>query len=265
MAVKARVRVARALPSPEGFAFVCNICGSATAAPVETVSNREAVSCHVCRSNLRFRGLMAALSYRVHGEPGVLAMAPRRPDVVGLGLSDSPVYSQWLREKFAYTNTFLHRRPVVDILQPDPRWFGRNDFVISSDVFEHVRPPVGKAISNARKLLKPDGSLIVTVPYKFHGATDEHYPNLHDYEIVRSGGGVKLVNTTRDHRREVFDSPVFLGGHGLTLEMRVFSLPGLVAELEAAGFKDIRVHDEPIPEWGILCRGQPSLPVSARA
>lgn len=265
--VKARSKFAGfAKPgSLPGFPFQCNICGSLTAAPLEIVSDRELASCHVCKSSLRFRSLIAALTEHVYGESVVLAMAERRRNIVGIGLSDSPVYSEWLREKFSYRNTYLHTKPVLDIVQPEPSLFGKNDFVISSDVFEHVTPPVKIAFSNTLKLLRPGGALILTVPYKFEGATEEHYPNLHDYRFMPGEDGIRLVNITRENRTEVYDDPVFHGGGGLTLEMRIFSLPGLLAALEEAGFKEIRVHDRSNPEFGILCRGQPSLPISAKA
>jgi SAM-dependent methyltransferase len=265
--VKVRSKVARlAKPgSLPGFPFQCNICGSFTASPIDTVSDREIISCHICKSNLRFRSLIAALTDHIYGKRTVLAAAESRRDIVGIGLSDSPVYSEWLSEKFSYRNTYLHTKPVLDILAPDHSYFGMNDFVISSDVFEHVKAPVSVAFSNAFKLLRPGGVLVLTVPYKREGATEEHYPNLHDYHFVRDEAGTKIVNVTRQGQTEVFDDPVFHGGDGLTLEMRLFSLPSLLGELNRAGFKDVRVHDTPIPEFGILCQGQPSLPISAKA
>ena len=40
------------------------------------------------------------------------------------------------------------------------------DFVISSDVLEHVAPPYERALSNLLRLLKPGGLLVLTVPLK---------------------------------------------------------------------------------------------------
>ena len=35
-----------------------------------------------------------------------------------LGISDSSTYSATLEKHFTYTNTFLHRRPVLDLTDP---------------------------------------------------------------------------------------------------------------------------------------------------
>ena len=75
------------------------------------------------------------------------------------------------------------------------------DFIISTDVFEHIEPPVSRAFVNAKKLLKPDGIFIFSVPFsdpeKPGVPTKEHFPELHDYVIEQHDDGYCLKNTTR--------------------------------------------------------------------
>ena len=105
---------------------------------------------------------------------------PNRPDLVGLGLSDWEGYAMGLAKKFAYTNSYFHQDPYLDITSIDPSHVGRYDFIISSDVFEHISPPISKAFENARGLLKPNGVMIFTVT-NIGGETKEHFPELHRY------------------------------------------------------------------------------------
>jgi len=43
------------------------------------------------------------------------------------------------------------------------------DFIISSDVFEHVNSPIADAFRSLRKLIKPTGVIIFSVPYNKNG------------------------------------------------------------------------------------------------
>jgi len=58
----------------------------------------------------------------------------------------------------------LRRQPYLDITQPHPDQYGTYDFILSSDVFEHVAIPVERAFEEAFRLLKPHGVLCITVP-----------------------------------------------------------------------------------------------------
>lgn len=59
-----------------------------------------------------------------------------------------------------------------------------------------------------------------------------------------------LLNRTANGRLETFENLHFHGGAGSTLEMRVFSDKGLVANCQAAGFTEIRIAED-CAEWGI--------------
>jgi 2-polyprenyl-3-methyl-5-hydroxy-6-metoxy-1,4-benzoquinol methylase len=90
---------------------------------------------------------------------------PRLKSVRGLGISDSEIYADRLTECFGYTNTFYHQEPAFDLSRPDETEFGKYDFVICSDVLEHVSLPVERSFESLVRLLKPFGVLIFTVPY----------------------------------------------------------------------------------------------------
>ena len=234
-------------------------------APAELLASREAPSCYHCYSSKRFRALMAALSQQLHGAVIPLPKFPKQKHITGLGMSDSKVYAQPLGRIFAYTNTFYHKRPRLDITAAPPELTGSLDFVISSDVFEHVPPPVERAFANLYRILKPGGFCILSVPYTGQGETCEHFPELHDFKIVYANGKPRLLNTTRDGRNQVFDTLCFHGGGGATLEMRLFSRQSLLACLHAAGFTHVEFCTSDIPEHGIFTGDDlASLPIVVR-
>jgi SAM-dependent methyltransferase len=268
---RAPIELARRLFSlPEEAAFVpgqltfcCNICGTNNCLFARDIS-RESGACRACGCIMRFRSLVAALTQRLFGQIEVLDNIQPRNDIRGIGMSDHSFYGDRLEKKFNYTNTFFHTAPLLDITSPSDHWMGVNDFVISSDVFEHVAPPVQRAFDNLHRLLKPGGAAIFSVPFLLQEETLEHFPNLFDYKVHEGQPGKwTLRNMTRDGKIEEFDDLVFHGGAGSTLEMRVFSLNGLVRNFIAAGFTDFRVHSHPAYEHGILWADQLSITVSA--
>ena len=130
---------------------------------------------------------------------------------------------------------------------------GPYDFIISSDVLEHVAPPIGVAFDHLYKLLNPGGFLILTVPFQTDATeTVEHFPNLFEYKLVNRGGHRTLVNTAVNGEEEIFDDPAFHGGEGTTLEMRIFSMGDLLANLKGTGFVEIDFLTDDYPEIGII-------------
>jgi SAM-dependent methyltransferase len=186
----------------------------------------------------------------------------------GIGMSDAPEMAQRLAEKFEYTNTFYHQDPRLDIADPSPEHIlehtGRYDFILSSEVLEHVSPPVERAFVNLNRMLKPDGLLLFTVPYRIDGRTAEHFPELHEYALASPGGRTVLVNRRRDGSLEVFENLTFHGGAGSTLEMRVFTETSLKEILATAGFTSSRIASEDLPEFGVLHEETWSLPMAGR-
>lgn len=253
----------RAEPEPGTLAFTCNICSRTN---VERVQNfhREIPSCSGCGSNPRFRLIVHILTNELFGRSLALDEVPPRPHLSGLGLSDWEGYAARLSTKFDYRNTYYDEEPELDITDPNPDLMGSADFVIATDVFEHVPPPVSAGFKNARRLLKPGGVLIMSVPYGSGARTVEHYPDLHDFEILEESGDRRLRNRTKDGVVQVFDDPVFHGGPGLNLEMRFFSKSSLREELEAAGFAHITFYPANDLTHGAYWPDNQSLPLAAR-
>jgi SAM-dependent methyltransferase len=101
---------------------------------------------------------------------------PRVKSLRGIGTSDSSQYAPRLAEVFDYRNTFYDREPRFDLgKRPDEK--ETYDFVLSSDVFEHVAPPREQAFRNVYDMLKPNGVLVFTVPYEIEESA-EHFPKI---------------------------------------------------------------------------------------
>jgi len=250
-------------PAVETLAFVCNLCGQSVVAPADVVRQRESSSCYHCGATQRLRWLVHVLSVKLFGRSFPLPEFPAS-DHVGLGLSDAFILATRLKRTMDYHNTFYHRRPRLDITAPRSDSQRSWDFVISSDVLEHVAPPVSRAIENTFNLLNPGGVLVLTVPFSTAlRETVEHFPRLHDYRLVKSGGKRTLINLTREGKEERFNELVFHGGQGATLEMRQFSEAGLVKELTRAGFTKIQFYREDVPEYGIVQQPDNSPALSA--
>ncbi len=210
------------------------------------------------------RGIIHHLSLGLFGASISLPEFPFSPEVVGLGLSDWEGYAETLKHKLSYTNTFFHREPFLDIMAPSPDRFETCDFLISTEVFEHVPPPVTRAFAGVFKLLKPGGLLVLTVPFTDVPRTVEHFPELCEFKVVELGGDYVLVNRTAAGQFQLHQNLIFHGGPGSTLEMRVFSRTDTVRLLEDAGFVQVTVHEEAVSAWGIYPPHQHGLPITAR-
>lgn len=246
-----------------GAAFTCNICGQ------DGVFDppgdwRETPSCLSCGSSVRMRSMVHWLLDELDGEGGCLARMKPRPHILGVGLSDWEGYAAPLARVFGYTNTFYHQQPRLDICDPGQEHLGRYDFLTSSDVFEHTPPPVRRTFEGAFAVLKPGGLLVMTVPFEGNAETVEHYPKLRSYGVVQVEDRHLVVARETDGAFRLITDPVFHGGPGFTMEMRLFSRQGLMDDLAAAGFVDIRVRERAAPQWGVFPPHLFGLPVLAR-
>jgi SAM-dependent methyltransferase len=244
--------------------FTCNICGASNRCAREQLT-REASTCAACGSNVRTRSLMWLLSMELFGTVLALPDLPRIKNLRGIGMTDWNEYARRLGEKFDYRNTFYNREPQFDITNPPPGDFGRYDFLISSEVFEHVLPPCERAFENAYRLLKPSGVFIFTVPYSLEASMLEHYPEIHEFGFAQVGGATVLVNRTRTGELQIFEKPVFHGpGAGKALELREYTEGDVKRMLTAAGFSDVRICAENQLAYGIVYPEKWSLPMVAR-
>ncbi len=199
--------------------------------------------------------MMYAVTARFSPDELVLARMKSRKNIRGAGFSDWG-YARLLAKKFNYVNTFYDHKPKLDICNVDwKRWpLESLDFITCTDVLEHIEPPVGRAFDGIRRLLKPGGAAIITVPTSRQPATCERFPDLHQWRIETEGERRVLVNHRRDGRIERFDDLHFHGGGGFTLEFRRFSRRGLIGSVEQAGLRVAAIYDQPIPAYGIpLC------------
>ncbi|WP_445492895.1 methyltransferase domain-containing protein [Rhodopseudomonas sp. RCAM05734] len=243
--------------------FQCNVCGTEVKnCPVENI-DREIASCPTCNSSVRIRSIAHLLSMALFGRSMPVTEFPADRSIVGIGLSDGLGYAQPIAERLGYTNTFFHQEPFFDICAPVGDRAGTCDFMISTEVFEHVAPPAQTAFQHAFDVLKPGGTLLLTVPFTNNPETVEHFPELDDYRTLQFGDEYVLVNRAVDGQYTMHRNLVFHGGPGTTLEMRVYSRSAVEKHLADAGFVDVQVFDQDIPKWGILHRYPWSLPIVA--
>ncbi|MDP9148054.1 MAG: methyltransferase domain-containing protein [Acidobacteriota bacterium] len=210
------------------------------------------------------RAIIYMLALELFGEERLLPEFPRCAEVKGFGMSDAQCYATLLGEKVNYTNTFYDRQPYLDITESHTDQHGWYDFILSSDVFEHVAPPIERAFEEAFRLLKPYGVLCITVPSVIADRTDEHYPDLYQYSVIELAGEHVLINRKKNRTLEIHDNLVFHGGIGATLEMRLFAQADLVRKLRGAGFSDVVLQVDPVERFGIVFDGPWSRPLVAR-
>lgn len=250
--------------APEILVFQCNVCGATCQFPLEKL-DRETDSCARCRSTPRIRAIVDILARHLIGRSMPLPQFPDHAPLRGIGLTDSENYASRLAEKFDYQNTYLHQEPQFDIIAPlSSDRLGAYDFVIASEIFEHVPPPVSRAFENACRLLKPGGLFVMTVPYGTQQETVEHFPELNEFTISEADGTHILINRTRQGAVQRYDQLVFHGGPGSTLEMRIFSQPDLAQHFADAGFAEVTFYRDPVLRYGIDWPQSWSRPITAR-
>jgi SAM-dependent methyltransferase len=240
--------------------FTCNVCGARNQAAEFAT---EPASC-VCGSNVRVRALLHLLSMELFGRSLTAIDFPKLKSIRGLGMTDKPGYAAILAEKFDYTNTFYDRTPRFDFTEPHAGLYGTYDFILSADVLEHVAPPVERTLAECCKLLKPNGFLAATVPCTGDDCMQEHFPDLHQYRLIRLGNSEVLINRRRDGGLEIRDDLVFHEGPGAVLEMRQFGVTGLRTKLLTAGFREVHFLTAEVPDAGILLDDDVSQPLIAR-
>jgi len=240
--------------------FNCNICGARNT--VEALPT-EPATC-ACGSNVRLRALANLLSMELFGESLPLAHFPRLKSIRCAGMTDKDCIAGVLTDKFDYTNTHYDREPRLDITEYHPGLEGTYDFILCADVLEHIAPPIERALDELCRLLKPNGFAGITIFCHPSDKLREHFPGLHQYRFVTLGDTMLLVNRRADGTLEVRDDLIFHGGTGSTLEMREYGVTALRSQLLAAGFQDMHLLTDPIPESGVVIDQDLSQPLIAR-
>lgn len=254
----------RSFSDKEFRRFRCNICGKFSISPLCEIKGRESRSCYHCGSTLRFRSIVGVLSKELFGEVLAIPDFPESKSIVGIGMSDTDIYAVPLSRKLSYKNTYYHKEPKLNITLVSQKMQNVADFIISSDVFEHVPPPVDRAFENLYRILRGNGVCVFSVPYSKRGTTKEHFPGLFEYKIVKQKGKRVLMNRTKDGIVQLFEDLRFHGGSGATLEMRIFSESSLLKNIAEAGFINIKIHEDDKPEYGIILEKKESLIISMR-
>ena len=143
--------------------YQCNICGNFCQNLLSNLE-REIPSCPVCGSTVRMRSIIHILSTELFGKSVILPEFLENQNIIGIGMSDWIGYAIPLAKKLAYTNTFYHKEPKLDIKLIDDSCENKYDFIISSDVFEHIEPQISTAVENLFKLLKYGGFTVFLFP-----------------------------------------------------------------------------------------------------
>jgi SAM-dependent methyltransferase len=242
--------------------FICNVCNSLVEnVPFEHLE-REGGLCSHCGSTVRQRCLIHLLSCHLFGESSPIALWPERKSITGIGISDWHRFAEFFEGKVSYLNTQYDREPFLDVRKPQDNYRGSADFVICSDVLEHVPPPPQVAFDGLYSLLKPGGILVFTVPYGLE-YTREHYPELHDWKLEKNANDITLVNTTKAGQVQTFRDLVFHGGWGEILEMRVFGEKDIARHVHDAGFAHFKIMRHDVPAFGIRIKEPWSCPMTA--
>jgi len=214
--------------------------------------HREIAICLRCHSSPRFCGLARAVTQVVYSDAAnqPLCAQPERKDLVVIGISDDERLASIFRSKFEYINTFYHTEPLLDICSLDSCLRYRADLVTCSDVLEHTFAPPIVPLNNIFAMLREGGALIVSVPSFLCESTIEWYGGVQDIEITEEQGR-HLVRWRNRRGTEYIDpDPVFHGGPGQTLELRIISHPEFLAIARAVGFVGDTLDFA--LEWGYL-------------
>lgn len=221
----------------EYYSRFCNICGS-EGEFVRPEFEREGHLCMNCSASSRLRAVMYVLGRCL--DAGDLPVAGWTADkrIRILESSGRSSYPMMLNEKFEYYNTEFN--PNSDLIkEPYTRFAdfqklaypdGEFDFVIATDVFEHVRDDE-EAFREVFRVLKRDGIFIMTVPY------NHEWPKT--LVRVRTEGDVDIFVLP----------PEYHGGGGQTLAYRSYGRD-LLDRLHGYGFS-VGYLDLEVPKHAI--------------
>lgn len=189
---------------------ICNICGNESTFILRE-NEREGWLCSNCSASSRHRAVVYVLGKCTETGPLPLAAWHGSKLIHILESSGRGSYPMMLKEKFTYYNT-EYRANAAGAQESSRRYAdfqhlayqdGQFDYVIATDVFEHIRDDE-KALREVFRVLKTDGVFIMTVPYH------------HDWEKT-------LIRVKPEGDKDIFLlPPEYHGGGGQTLAYRTY-------------------------------------------
>ncbi len=214
----------------------CNICGWSDRF-LRLERGREGTVCRNCGSSSRNRAVAWVLG-RVLDEDQAVFRWKYRTSAPMLESSARGALAMYFRKKFDYYGTEYDPKKIAAGNQPreyadfQKLHYADNtfDFVVASDVFEHIRRDAD-AMREVQRVLKPGGHLILTVPY--------------DHERAQT---LQRVDTSGPKDVHLLP-PQYHGGGGHTLAYREYGRD-LMNLMRAASFSVERVEVER-PDFGI--------------
>lgn len=216
--------------------FLCIACLKPTKS-LEGSYGREGSNCRWCKSTSRDRAMLLA----IHGSYllKILKNPKSRPNIIGV--SDGELMATALKRIYGkkYQNFHYHLEPTLDITQVPLHLHSSADIISCSEVLEHVAPPVRLAFRGLFEILKPQGSLIFSVPHTLPESKHiEHYPDMLNYKLdLTVNQKPRMIASLTSGEIAVYENLVFHGGVGSTVEFRVFSESSLKTFLKDQGFK----------------------------
>lgn len=212
--------------------FHCPICGEISQV---TPTDREDTACQ-CGASWRVQACMLAvlegLGYPSNVQPKDIESDLSR---IGLGITDNWMLARRISNIFSYTNSFHHRFPTLDLLNPPAPALEFFEFVSCSDVLQCTAPPSSDALAGIFSLLKPGGFTVISVPASRFDESDEYYPAIKSWWM--KDGTLHYVDDSGV--KHLDETPEYHGGIDQTLTFRLWSLSDLVRQCRAAGFIDV--------------------------
>lgn len=157
------------------------------------MDQREGLRCRSCRANLRSRHLakciVDAMNARLGTQAKTLAELCESPDMQTQAVAEINAagnlhpflerLSGLHYSEYGSTQADVRSEDLLNLSYADERF----DLVINSDVLEHV-PDIERALSEVRRILKPDGLYIFTVPVNWSQTHTRRRAEIRDGQLV---------------------------------------------------------------------------------
>lgn len=216
-----------------GIFWSCILCGKLNRSTSQF--SRETMPCRKCKSTWRARAVALAVLHGLGYESKKFQAIAPDWSRIGLGISDDITLSSKLSTKFSYSNSYFDTYPYLDIREIPFRAKNQFEFVVCSDVLEHIDIDLPSAISGLRSLLKVNGFLVASVPIIKDAKHKDFYPSMQTFTIIDDS----VHWTDGQGGGHIDHNPEFHGGRGQNLAFRQFSNESFSSALNQAGFKEI--------------------------